>query len=158
MGLSAGGDSPFRAGDSVLHGPSGETWVVAYVDGEYMAWCGWPEGEAQVRDCTLVTAVSDTDHIAWLVDIAKANGKRGRKARAALEAMIECREDTAASWCKSHQRRMTHTINGKPHCDPALGGIMLPCAVDPNPPLSPGVPGDKTQEADHVEQSTRGPA
>ena len=32
-------------------------------------------------------------------------------------------------WCNVHQRLATHFIRGKPVCDPALGGIMLPCAV-----------------------------
>jgi hypothetical protein len=36
--------------DHVLHGPSGETWVVAYVEGDRLAWCGWPEGEAKLAD------------------------------------------------------------------------------------------------------------
>lgn len=40
-------------GDTVLHGPSGETWTVAYVDGDRLAWCGWPPGEAKLSDCTL---------------------------------------------------------------------------------------------------------
>lgn len=45
-------------GDIVKHGPTGETWTVAYVRGEYLAWCGWPEGEAKLSDCTLVEKVS----------------------------------------------------------------------------------------------------
>lgn len=41
-------------GDSVKHGPTGETWTVAYVQGDRLAWCGWPPGEAHLSDCTLV--------------------------------------------------------------------------------------------------------
>lgn len=41
-------------GDTVKHGPTGETWVVAYVQGDRLAWCGWPPGEAQLSDCLLV--------------------------------------------------------------------------------------------------------
>lgn len=41
-------------GDTVKHGPTGEIWVVAYVDGDRLAWCGWPPGEARVEHCTLV--------------------------------------------------------------------------------------------------------
>lgn len=41
-------------GDSVFHAPTGETWTVAYVQGDRLAWCGWPEGEARLSDCTLV--------------------------------------------------------------------------------------------------------
>ncbi|MHB8272518.1 hypothetical protein [Bradyrhizobium sp.] len=33
------------------------------------------------------------------------------------------------AWCTVHKRNATHVRNtdGKLHCDPALGGIMLPC-------------------------------
>lgn len=35
-------------------------------------------------------------------------------------------------WCRSHQRPATHTApNGGPCCDPAQGGITLPCNVEP---------------------------
>lgn len=51
-----------RAGDTVKHRPSGETWSVAYVKGEWLAWCGWPPGEAKVTDCELVESCSDAEH------------------------------------------------------------------------------------------------
>ena len=73
-----------RTGDTVHHQPSGETWIVAYVDGEYMAWCGWPEGEARTEDCEVVRVVSDAEHEAWLLRIAESSGKRARMARVAL--------------------------------------------------------------------------
>jgi hypothetical protein len=73
-----------RAGDIVLHRPTGERWVVAYVDGDYLAWCGWPEGEARVADCDLVEAVSDAKHREWLERIAASSGRRARMAAAAL--------------------------------------------------------------------------
>ncbi len=41
-------------GDYVKHGPTGESWVVAYVDGDRLAWCGWPPGEARLADCELI--------------------------------------------------------------------------------------------------------
>ena len=31
-----------------------EDWVVAYVRGTALAWCGWPEGLAQLADCRLI--------------------------------------------------------------------------------------------------------
>ena len=40
-------------GDVVTHCPSGEEWLVAYVDGERLAWCGWPSGTALRSDCVL---------------------------------------------------------------------------------------------------------
>lgn len=45
-----------RTGDHVLHKPSGETWVVAFVDGDDLAWCGWPNGLARTSDCELDSA------------------------------------------------------------------------------------------------------
>ena len=33
-------------------------------------------------------------------------------------------------WCNSHKRQATHTdAHGRRCCDPALGGILLPCNV-----------------------------
>lgn len=51
-----------RSGDHVHHGPSGETWVVAYVDGDRLAWSGWPEGSAEKSDCSLVWCCTDAEH------------------------------------------------------------------------------------------------
>lgn len=77
-------EMPPRAGDHVLHHPTGETWVVAYVDGDYLAWCGWPEGEANLSDCTIVKRCSDDEHIQRLDDIANSSGKRARMAQSKL--------------------------------------------------------------------------
>lgn len=46
--------SDIDTGDTVKHGPTGETWIVAYVEGERLAWVGWPQGEARLSDCTLI--------------------------------------------------------------------------------------------------------
>ena len=80
-----------RAGDTVLHRPSGEFWIVAYVDGEYMSWCGWPEGEARTADCKVITPASDPVHRSWLERIADSavGGKRQRMAQRALDALNE---------------------------------------------------------------------
>lgn len=32
-------------------------------------------------------------------------------------------------WCNAHKREATHVRNGRPCCDPKLGGILLPCMV-----------------------------
>ncbi len=79
-----------RTGDTVLHRPSKEEWLVAYVDGKYLAWCGWPEGEALVSDCELVKACSDEEHMKLLQDLAEVKpgrsaDKRHRMARRILE-------------------------------------------------------------------------
>ena len=40
--------------DAVHHGPSGEDWVVARVDGEHLYASGWPCERAKLADCTLL--------------------------------------------------------------------------------------------------------
>lgn len=80
----------FRAGDIVHHELTGEDWVVAYVDGEYLAWAGWPAGEAKASDCRLKTSCSDDDHIKFLGVLAKSEGKRATMARRALEQLANC--------------------------------------------------------------------
>lgn len=51
-----------RSGDTVHYKPNGEIWTVAYVEGEWMSWYGWPPGEARVSDCELIEACSDEEH------------------------------------------------------------------------------------------------
>ncbi len=71
--------------DHVLHGPSGETWVVAYVDGDRLAWCGWPEGEAKLADCTLLKKATTAQRDKLLLELADCtNDRRGRYARQRL--------------------------------------------------------------------------
>lgn len=53
---------PFRSGDVVKHRPSGETWTLAYYRRGWVAWYGWPEGEAKATDCELVEACTDEEH------------------------------------------------------------------------------------------------
>lgn len=45
---------PIETGDTVKHIPTGETWIVACVEGNDLSWCGWPEGMARLSDCELV--------------------------------------------------------------------------------------------------------
>jgi hypothetical protein len=66
-----------RAGDTVYHRPSGESWTVAYCDGEWLAWCGWPAGEAKISDCELKKSCSDDQHRDILEQWAEIY-KRGR--------------------------------------------------------------------------------
>jgi hypothetical protein len=56
--------------DIVLHAPTGERWVVAYVQGDRLAWCGWPEGEAKLSDCTLIEAATDEARLKLLNEMA----------------------------------------------------------------------------------------
>lgn len=63
--------------------------LVAYVDGDRLAWCGWPPGEALLTDCELVKSCSDAESLDLLKAIASPNhqDKRGRMARLELEAL-----------------------------------------------------------------------
>lgn len=77
-----------RAGDSVLHKPTGETWCVAAIspDGKQLACCGWPETLADVSDCELKEPASDQEH--WDV----------------LHEVIQgCKGQTRASWAKQNK-------------------------------------------------------
>ncbi len=70
---------PIRTGDTVLHKPSDERWLVAYVQGDRLAWCGWPEGEAKLSDCELIKACSDEQH--WKLVREIANNSSGARQR-----------------------------------------------------------------------------
>lgn len=41
------------AGDTVEHGPTGEIWDVACVDGDRLSPAGWPPTLAKLEDCAL---------------------------------------------------------------------------------------------------------
>ena len=71
-----------RTGDAVVHGPTGETWVVAYADYERgeIAWLGWPPGHAELSDCELEESCSDEEHKAVLVRLSEMRDD-GRKRR-----------------------------------------------------------------------------
>ena len=77
-----------RCGDHVLHRPTGETWVVAYVDGNDLAWCGWPDGLARTSDCELVKACDDAEHLRMLKQVAESKtGRRASHAQRELAAL-----------------------------------------------------------------------
>lgn len=76
-------------GDVVFHEKSGEEWLVAYVKGDYLAWCGWPFGEAKVSDCRLVRKATPDAREKLLREIAAVedgSDARVRYARQALSA------------------------------------------------------------------------
>lgn len=72
-------------GDYVKHRPTGESWVVAYVHGDRLAWCGWPEGEAALADCELEKKATPERRLELLQEMAKlGDDARGRHARHVL--------------------------------------------------------------------------
>jgi len=74
-----------ETGDHVRHGPTGEEWVVAYVEGDRIAWCGWPPGLASLSDCTLQRKATPAERLALLQEMAPLNDHRGSYARHALQ-------------------------------------------------------------------------
>jgi hypothetical protein len=73
----------FRAGDTIRHLPSGEEWLLACdeEDGRVVC-CGWPETQANAKDCILVEAATDKERISTLSRVAEScSGQmRGRRA------------------------------------------------------------------------------
>ena len=61
-------------GDHVHHGPSGEDWVVGRVRGDRLAWLGWPQGWAELKDCTLIHKARDAKRIETLRSVANSIG------------------------------------------------------------------------------------
>lgn len=57
-------------GDTVFHRPTGGTWLVAFVEGTRLAWCGWPFGYAKIDDCELVQKASEAERDALLRKLA----------------------------------------------------------------------------------------
>lgn len=80
-------------GDHVKHGPTGETWLVAFVEGDRLAWCGWPEGFADLADCTLIQKAAPGEREKLLASMAEIGDgdMRGRYARRALAKDAEAR-------------------------------------------------------------------
>jgi len=78
--------------DVVFHKPSGERWVVAFVRGEYLAWCGWPQGEAKLFDCELVKKATSEARDKLLTEMANMNDQSDPRCRYAI-AEFQRRED-----------------------------------------------------------------
>jgi hypothetical protein len=70
-------------GDLVYHAPSKERWVVAYVQNGRLAWCGWPEGEADLSDCYLVKKASPESRRKLLEELAAISVSDARQRYAA---------------------------------------------------------------------------
>lgn len=49
------------SGDIVHHIPTGEDWIVAFVDGANISPLGWPETVAKLSDCLLLEKATPED-------------------------------------------------------------------------------------------------
>ena len=76
---------PIDTGDIVTHGPTGETWLVARVDGSRLAWSGWPPGWAELSDCTLIEKASPAYRLKTLRELAASGHHCAAWAKARLE-------------------------------------------------------------------------
>lgn len=75
-------------GDTVFHRPTRETWLVAYVRDNRLAWIGWPFGESYVSDCLLVNkaTLQKRCHLLHsMASIRNSSDPRSIYARATLE-------------------------------------------------------------------------
>lgn len=83
-----------QTGDTVLHRPTGEEWLVAFEKEGRLYWCGWPEGCADTSDCELVEKGTYDQRQALLKNMAKMSGNDARK-RYAQQVLAEqrARED-----------------------------------------------------------------
>lgn len=77
--------------DHVHHAPSGEDWVVAYVRGDQLAWCGWPSGLAALSDCTLLRKATAEERDRLLRDLAAMTGGDHRATYARMRLAGEAR-------------------------------------------------------------------
>ncbi len=72
-------------GDVVKHRPTGEEWIVAYVDGPHLSWLGWPPGLALVADCRLVKKATAAERVGLLRELAHSQHHSSARARETLE-------------------------------------------------------------------------
>lgn len=75
------GLSTIDTGDTVKHGPTGETWTVAFVRDDRLSWCGWPEGQADLADCTLIEKASEESRQKLLQSMANMSQYDGPDSR-----------------------------------------------------------------------------
>jgi len=47
-------------GDTVHHGPTGETWIIARATDTHVYPAGWPPCRADLADCTLIAKATDS--------------------------------------------------------------------------------------------------
>jgi hypothetical protein len=68
-------------GDLVLHKPTGERWIVAFVRDGRLSWCGWPEGTASLADCELIEAATDERRVRLLNEMAAMRSQDDSRCR-----------------------------------------------------------------------------
>lgn len=74
-----------RTGDTVRHIPSGEKWLVAYVQGGLVCACSWPGTRVAEKDCHVIRSAGDQESEDLLKALADTNLNDERKAYAVRE-------------------------------------------------------------------------
>lgn len=87
-----------RTGDRVFHRPTGETWIVAFAEGNKIAWCGWPDGRADVTDCDLVYTATEEEHRQLVRELARLRGDSRGAAVLRLYPWVQEEARLATSW------------------------------------------------------------
>lgn len=64
-----GSTAKLRAGDTVFHVMSGETWLILADTGKMIAWADWPVGMENRSKCTPRYRCSDAEHMKIMDDI-----------------------------------------------------------------------------------------
>lgn len=82
--------SEIDTGDAVFHAPSKETWLVGFVEGEYLYPCGWPETCAKLSDCTLTRKATPEQRQKLLEEMAG-----GRNSIRSMYAKLKLKEQDA---------------------------------------------------------------
>lgn len=78
----------YRAGDEVLHKPSGETWKLACdEENGRVLIAGYPSSSADVNDLALINRATPGDRLRMLKTAAKSTGARAARAKVQLDAM-----------------------------------------------------------------------
>lgn len=67
-------------GDTVRHEPTGEDWLVAFVEDGRLCACGWPCSFVPVTDCTLIEKATNEERAGLIRDMAAMSGADPRKA------------------------------------------------------------------------------
>lgn len=85
-----------RCGDHVFHRPSGEEWIVAWAEGDDLAWAGWPYGIARVADCEIIRRCDDEEHAHWAQQFSRAidDPRAARVKHLYAAAVARARENT----------------------------------------------------------------
>jgi len=90
-------DQTIDTGDAIRHNPTGETWVVAHVSSNKLCCCGWPEGRAELKDCTLIRKATPEKRLELLKEMANSSTGSSRRDHARHQLKSLCPEpDTKA--------------------------------------------------------------